>query len=78
MGGKHRPEKQQRLGTFRIASWHGIQVAVKTLGEEVFSDDDKHCAKHLKGHLSKKGKKKNTKLKEKMAVLQPLLQQSWQ
>nr|POE76849.1 hypothetical protein CFP56_63810 [Quercus suber] len=28
-------------GTFRIASWHGIQVAVKTLGEEVFSDDDK-------------------------------------
>lgn len=28
-------------GTFRIALWRGIQVAVKTLGEEVFSDDDK-------------------------------------
>ncbi|KAM3699060.1 hypothetical protein ACJW31_06G232900 [Castanea mollissima] len=28
-------------GTFRIASWRGIKVAVKTLGEEVFSDDDK-------------------------------------
>ncbi|KAF3444952.1 hypothetical protein FNV43_RR14645 [Rhamnella rubrinervis] len=28
-------------GTFRIASWRGIQVAVKTLGEEVFTDDDK-------------------------------------
>ncbi|GMN54876.1 hypothetical protein TIFTF001_023999 [Ficus carica] len=28
-------------GTFRIASWRGIQVAVKTLGEEVFTDEDK-------------------------------------
>ncbi|PQQ13740.1 serine/threonine-protein kinase HT1 [Prunus yedoensis var. nudiflora] len=28
-------------GTYRIASWRGIQVAVKTLGEKVFSDEDK-------------------------------------
>ncbi|KAH9770868.1 Integrin-linked protein kinase family [Citrus sinensis] len=28
-------------GTFRIASWRGTQVAVKTLGEEVFTDEDK-------------------------------------
>ncbi|XP_038901496.1 integrin-linked protein kinase 1 [Benincasa hispida] len=28
-------------GTFRSASWRGIQVAVKTLGEEVFTDEDK-------------------------------------
>ncbi|XP_042520186.1 integrin-linked protein kinase 1-like isoform X2 [Macadamia integrifolia] len=28
-------------GTFCIASWRGIQVAVKTLGEDVFTDDDK-------------------------------------
>ncbi|KAG4964411.1 hypothetical protein JHK85_039386 [Glycine max] len=28
-------------GTFRIALWRGIQVAVKTLGEELFTDDDK-------------------------------------
>ncbi|PON69406.1 Serine/threonine protein kinase [Parasponia andersonii] len=28
-------------GTFRIASWRGIQVAVKTLGEEVFTDENK-------------------------------------
>ncbi|KAK2998888.1 hypothetical protein RJ639_023067 [Escallonia herrerae] len=28
-------------GTFRIASWRGIQVAVKRLGEEVISDEDK-------------------------------------
>ncbi|KAI4308065.1 hypothetical protein L6164_031180 [Bauhinia variegata] len=33
-------------GTFRIASWRGIQVAVKTLGEEVFADDDKVKAFH--------------------------------
>ncbi|KAJ1375937.1 Serine-threonine/tyrosine-protein kinase, catalytic domain [Sesbania bispinosa] len=33
-------------GTFRIALWRGIQVAVKTLGEEVFSDDDKVRAFH--------------------------------
>ena len=34
------------LGTFRIALWRGIQVAVKTLGEEVFTDDDKVKAFH--------------------------------
>ncbi|KAE9606335.1 hypothetical protein Lal_00013593 [Lupinus albus] len=28
-------------GTYSIALWRGIQVAVKTLGEEVFTDDDK-------------------------------------
>ncbi|KAJ4980581.1 hypothetical protein NE237_031418 [Protea cynaroides] len=28
-------------GTFRSASWHGIQVAVKIFGEDVFTDDDK-------------------------------------
>ncbi|XP_023533995.1 integrin-linked protein kinase 1 isoform X1 [Cucurbita pepo subsp. pepo] len=28
-------------GTFCIASWRGIEVAVKTLGEEVFTDEDK-------------------------------------
>ncbi|XP_048328295.2 integrin-linked protein kinase 1 isoform X2 [Ziziphus jujuba] len=28
-------------GTFRIASWRGIQVAVKTLEEELFTDEDK-------------------------------------
>ncbi|KDP21162.1 hypothetical protein JCGZ_21633 [Jatropha curcas] len=28
-------------GTFRIASWRGIQVAVKKLGEDVISDEDK-------------------------------------
>ncbi|XP_021274231.1 serine/threonine-protein kinase HT1 isoform X2 [Herrania umbratica] len=28
-------------GTFRVASWRGIKVAVKTLGEEVFTDEDK-------------------------------------
>ncbi|KAJ4976680.1 hypothetical protein NE237_001786 [Protea cynaroides] len=31
-------------GTFCIASWRGIQVAVKTLGEDVFTDDDKVIA----------------------------------
>ncbi|XP_047180701.1 integrin-linked protein kinase 1-like isoform X2 [Vigna umbellata] len=33
-------------GTFRIALWRGTQVAVKTLGEEVFADDDKVKAFH--------------------------------
>ncbi|KAK7385940.1 hypothetical protein VNO78_31937 [Psophocarpus tetragonolobus] len=33
-------------GTFRIALWRGTQVAVKTLGEEVFTDDDKVKAFH--------------------------------
>ncbi|KAI4306043.1 hypothetical protein L6164_029355 [Bauhinia variegata] len=33
-------------GTFCIASWRGIQVAVKTLGEEVFTDEDKVKAFH--------------------------------
>ncbi|KAK7276787.1 hypothetical protein RIF29_17933 [Crotalaria pallida] len=33
-------------GTFRIALWRGIQVAVKTFGEEVFTDDDKVKAFH--------------------------------
>ncbi|XP_044503037.1 integrin-linked protein kinase 1 isoform X2 [Mangifera indica] len=28
-------------GTFRMASWRGIQVAVKTLGEGVLTDEDK-------------------------------------
>ncbi|KAJ9135967.1 hypothetical protein P3X46_033085 [Hevea brasiliensis] len=28
-------------GTFRIASWRGIQVAVKRLGEDVISDEEK-------------------------------------
>ncbi|GLT80162.1 hypothetical protein SLA2020_516160 [Shorea laevis] len=28
-------------GTFRMASWRGIEVAVKTLGDEVISDEDK-------------------------------------
>ncbi|XP_057949729.1 integrin-linked protein kinase 1 isoform X4 [Malania oleifera] len=28
-------------GTFRMASWRGIQIAVKKLGEEVITDDDK-------------------------------------
>ncbi|KAK6919668.1 Serine-threonine/tyrosine-protein kinase, catalytic domain, partial [Dillenia turbinata] len=28
-------------GTFRIAKWRGIQVAVKRLGEEVFTDEEK-------------------------------------
>ncbi|XP_048434394.1 integrin-linked protein kinase 1-like isoform X3 [Pyrus x bretschneideri] len=28
-------------GTYRIASWRGIQVAVKMLGEKVFADEDK-------------------------------------
>ncbi|GKV48528.1 hypothetical protein SLEP1_g55338 [Rubroshorea leprosula] len=28
-------------GTFRIASWRGTKVAVKTLGEEVFTDEEK-------------------------------------
>ncbi|XVF60808.1 hypothetical protein PTKIN_Ptkin08bG0077700 [Pterospermum kingtungense] len=28
-------------GTFRVASWRGTKVAVKTLGEEVFTDEDK-------------------------------------
>ncbi|GFS45454.1 integrin-linked protein kinase family [Actinidia rufa] len=28
-------------GTFRSASWRGIQVAVKLLGEELFTDEDK-------------------------------------
>ena len=28
-------------GTFRIASWRGTRVAVKTLEEEVFADEDK-------------------------------------
>ncbi|XP_050233946.1 integrin-linked protein kinase 1 isoform X2 [Mercurialis annua] len=28
-------------GTFQLASWRGIKVAVKKLGEEVISDDDK-------------------------------------
>nr|KYP73372.1 Dual specificity protein kinase pyk1 [Cajanus cajan] len=33
-------------GTFRIALWRGTQVAVKTLGEELFTDDDKVKAFH--------------------------------
>ncbi|XP_045787018.1 integrin-linked protein kinase 1 [Trifolium pratense] len=33
-------------GTFRKALWRGIQVAVKTLGEEVFTDDNKVKAFH--------------------------------
>ncbi|XP_057726007.1 integrin-linked protein kinase 1 [Arachis stenosperma] len=33
-------------GTFRIALWRGIKVAVKTLEEEVFTDDDKVKAFH--------------------------------
>lgn len=28
-------------GTFRIATWRGIQVAVKTLGDEVFANEEK-------------------------------------
>ncbi|KAJ0051313.1 hypothetical protein Pint_01453 [Pistacia integerrima] len=28
-------------GTFRMASWRGIQIAVKTLGEEVLTDENK-------------------------------------
>ncbi|XP_010524090.1 PREDICTED: serine/threonine-protein kinase STY8-like isoform X3 [Tarenaya hassleriana] len=28
-------------GTFRLASWRGIKVAVKTFGEELFTDEDK-------------------------------------
>jgi hypothetical protein len=28
-------------GTFCVALWRGIQVAVKKLGEEVLSDEDK-------------------------------------
>jgi len=28
-------------GTFHRASWRGIQVAVKRLGDEVISDEDK-------------------------------------
>lgn len=28
-------------GTFRIASWRGTQVAVKTFREEVITGDDK-------------------------------------
>ncbi|KAL7185232.1 hypothetical protein ACSBR2_027208 [Camellia fascicularis] len=28
-------------GTFRMASWRGIRVAVKLLGEELFTDEDK-------------------------------------
>ncbi|KAL5989826.1 hypothetical protein ACLOJK_010721 [Asimina triloba] len=28
-------------GTYRVATWRGTQVAVKTLGENVFADDDK-------------------------------------
>lgn len=28
-------------GTYRLALWRGIQVAVKTLGEEVLTDEDK-------------------------------------
>ncbi|XP_010525318.1 PREDICTED: serine/threonine-protein kinase HT1 [Tarenaya hassleriana] len=28
-------------GTFRMASWRGIKVAVKTFGEELFTDEDK-------------------------------------
>ncbi|XP_057441301.1 integrin-linked protein kinase 1 [Lotus japonicus] len=33
-------------GTYRIALWRGIEVAVKTLGEEVCTDDDKVNAFH--------------------------------
>lgn len=33
-------------GTFHIASWRGIQVAVKKLGEEVLVDEDKVCVVH--------------------------------
>lgn len=28
-------------GTFRMATWRGSQVAVKTLGEDVITDEDK-------------------------------------
>lgn len=28
-------------GTFRIATWRGIQVAVKKLGEDLITDEDK-------------------------------------
>lgn len=33
-------------GTFRIASWRGTQVAVKRLGEEVITDEDKVWVAH--------------------------------
>ena len=32
---------KKRQGTFRSASWRGIQVAVKLLGEELFTDEEK-------------------------------------
>lgn len=32
---------KQGQGTFCRASWRGIQVAVKLLGEELFTDEDK-------------------------------------
>ncbi|KAH1092828.1 hypothetical protein GLYMA_14G026700v4 [Glycine max] len=41
-------------GTFRIALWRGIQVAVKTLGEELFTDDDKVKAFHYELTLLEK------------------------
>lgn len=33
--------KQLCQGTFRSAYWHGIQVAVKTLGDDFLDDEDK-------------------------------------
>ncbi|KAH9706295.1 Integrin-linked protein kinase family [Citrus sinensis] len=46
-------------GTFRIASWRGTQVAVKTLGEEVFTDEDKVWG-DLRAYLKQKGALKPT------------------
>ncbi|KAL7198045.1 hypothetical protein ACSBR2_020544 [Camellia fascicularis] len=36
-----RGHRQSRKGTFCVASWQGIEVAVKKLGEEVTTDEDK-------------------------------------
>lgn len=39
-------------GTFCIASWRGTEVAVKTLGKEVFTDEDKVWVSFYKQYFS--------------------------
>ncbi|CAL5190584.1 unnamed protein product [Lathyrus oleraceus] len=46
-------------GTFRSALWGGIQVAVKALGEEVFTDEDKVKAFHDELTLLQKARHPN-------------------
>ena len=50
-------KKKMSQGTFHLALWRGIQVAVKRLEEELISDDEKVWVAH---GLQKKNYAKNS------------------